>query len=141
MAWGTEKYYFIDTATQSVQVFDFDVSSGEIYDPRALSTIAAKLGAPDGMTIDANGNLWVALWGGSRVICIDGRKGNIIDEIRVPAPNVTSCTFGGPGLDTLYITTARTGLSREELDKYPNSGSVFFRELNVKGQKADFYEI
>ena len=69
---------------------------------------------PDGMTIDTDGNLWVAMWGGWSILCCNPYTGEIIDRINIPVSNVTSCTFGGRDMSTLYITTARAELSEKE---------------------------
>ena len=95
----------------------YDDSSGDIlYDGVAVN-IPEGTGSPDGMTIDCNDNLWVAQWGGGGVYCYNPYTGDLLTKIVVPAPHVASCAFGGDKLDTLYITTARAGLSEEQLDK------------------------
>ena len=86
--------------------------------------IPAEMGAPDGMTADAGGMLWIALWGGHAVIQADPANGRIVRKIKVPAPNVTSCTFG-PDHSTLYLTTARAGMGAEALAAHPLAGSIF----------------
>jgi sugar lactone lactonase YvrE len=96
------------------------------------------MGGPDGMTIDAEGKLWVAHWGGSMIGRWDPETGELIARIEVPAPNVTSCAFGGPDLNILYITTAG-GDDPKMLEKYPLAGSVFRAYPGVKGVKADFF--
>ncbi|MBC8080577.1 MAG: SMP-30/gluconolactonase/LRE family protein, partial [Gorillibacterium sp.] len=90
-------------------------------------------GYPDGMCIDEEGMLWVAHWGGWKVSRFNPVTGERIAEISVPAAQVTSCAFGGENLDELYITTARTGLSQEELDKQPAAGGLFRVKPGVRG--------
>ena len=75
--------------------------------------------------IDSNDNLWVAQWGGFGVYCYNPYTGELLGKVEVPAPNVASCAFGGKDMDTLYITTARAGLSEQQLEEYPLSGSLF----------------
>ena len=77
-----------------------------------MITVPADAGKPDGMTIDAEGMLWIALWEGGCVGRWDPQTGSVLDTMPVPARRVTSCAFGGPQLDELYITTARIGLTR-----------------------------
>lgn len=91
---------------------------------RTIFTLAeaGAEGVPDGMTIDVNGNLWVATYGGSSVLHINPTTGALIDTIKMPVPNVTSCCWGGENLDELYVTTAANGA---DLDLYPMSGSLF----------------
>lgn len=134
------KMYYIDTPTQKVMGYDYDNETGNISNPKTVVEIPAEMGSPDGMTIDADGNLWVALWGGSAVGCWNPVTGQLIRTINVPAKNVTSCAFGGPNLETLYITTARQATSDEELKKFPEAGGVFKINPRVKGTKAFFFK-
>ncbi len=136
----SDKMYYIDTPTQKVMVYDFNIETGEISNPKIAIEVSSDLGAPDGMTIDEEGNLWIALWGGSAVGCWNPESGELLRTVEVPAKNVTSCAFGGDNLETLYITTARTSTSDEELEKYPNAGGVFKTNPGVKGIKAFFFK-
>ena len=142
IAWSADKkhMYFVDSPTNCIFVFDYDDASGNISNRRTLVHIPADEGSPDGMTIDANGNLWTALWGGNAVACWHGGTGKMIEKIEVPAPHVSCCTFGGADLQTLYITTAREGMSEEQLEKYPHSGGLFSVQPNVKGVPATLYK-
>jgi sugar lactone lactonase YvrE len=101
--------------------------------------IPEGMGYPDGMTIDVDGNLWVALWGGSAVSCWNPHTGELLRKIDVPAKNVTSCAFGDDDLETLYITTARESTSEEELKKFPHAGGLFKIRPGVKGVQAFFF--
>ena len=125
--------YYIDTPTRKVMEYAYNKETGEISDPRIAVSVADSLGFPDGMAIDADDNLWVAMWGGSAVCCFDRKSGKLINKIEVPAKNVTSCAFGGPELTDLYITTARIGTSEEELEKFPDAGKLFKTVINTKG--------
>ena len=97
------------------------------------------MGFPDGMTIDAEGNVWVALWGGSAVSCWNPETGELLRTIEIPAKNVTSCAFGDDDLGTLYITTARIATGNEDLEKFPHAGGVFKIRPGVKGVEAYFF--
>lgn len=112
ICWSSDNQYmyYIDTPTHQILRFDFDLETGEIKNPRPAITIDQKNGNPDGMTIDDNDCLWIALWGGSAVVCYDPKTAELLHKIDVPANQVTSCAFGGPNLDELYITTATEGL-------------------------------
>ncbi|XP_026736790.1 regucalcin-like [Trichoplusia ni] len=101
-------FYYIDSLTRVIQVYDYNVATGDISNPRiAFSLIENDLkGYPDGMTIDTDGNLWVAIFGQSQVLKIDPRKKKVLETIEIPVPQVTSVTFGGPNLDILFVTTA-----------------------------------
>jgi sugar lactone lactonase YvrE len=133
------KMYYIDTPTRKVMAWDYDNETGDISNPEVAVEVPPDLGAPDGMTMDAEGNLWIALWGGSAVGCWDPRSGELLQTVEVPAKNVTSCAFGDEDLKTLYITTARQGTSDEELKKYPHAGGVFKIRMKVKGLEACFF--
>ncbi len=142
LGWSPEgqTMYYIDTFEQAVYAFDFDVTHGEISNKRIIITIPESMGSPDGMTIDSTGKLWIALWGGSGVACLDPLTGQLLRRIEVPALNVTSCEFGGPDLKTLVITTAREELSEVQLQQYPLSGQVFIVQTPICGIKSDYYK-
>lgn len=128
--------YYIDTPTSEVWAFDYDIETGHITNQRTVITVPEEQGHPDGMTIDTNDNLWIALWGGSSVSHWDPRTGSRINIYPVPASKVTSCAFGGTNLDELYLTTARIGLSREELDREPHAGGIFCIKPGARGVPA-----
>lgn len=141
IAWSPngKKMYYIDTPTRKVMEYNYDLKNGTISHPRVAIEIPDSLGMPDGSTIDSKGNLWIAMWGGSMVTCWELSSGKLLQTIDVPVKNVTSCAFGGQELDILFITTARQGLSNEDLKKYPNSGGIFAVRPGVKGIKANFF--
>lgn len=135
IVWSPDKkyMYYTDTPTRQINRYRYDAASGTItYDGIAV-TIDPATGFPDGMTIDIHGNLWVAHWGGYGVYCYNPETGEPLSKIDIPAPNVASCAFGGKELDTLYITTARSGMSEKELAEYPFSGSLFCCKPGVRG--------
>jgi len=135
MAWSidSKRMYFTDSATYKVDSYLFDVHTGNIKFERTAIVIDEKLGMPDGMSIDEEGMLWIAHWNGFAVRRWDPATGRLLDVIKLPVPQVTSCSFGGNNLDELFITTAKTGLSKEQLEQYPLSGNLFVRMLTVKG--------
>ncbi|WP_319229588.1 SMP-30/gluconolactonase/LRE family protein [Draconibacterium orientale] len=141
IVWSADKtkMYYIDTPTQKVMAYDYDDATGEILNPEVAVNVPSELGSPDGMTIDENDNLWVALWGGSAVGCWNPASGELIDKIEVPAKNITSCAFGDEDMGTLYITSAREATSKEELEKWPHAGGVFKYRPGVKGVQAFFF--
>lgn len=141
LVWTTDKkyMYYIDTPTQKIVRYKYNPKTATIeYDGIAV-TVPKEYGSPDGMTIDENGNLWVAHWGGYGVYCWNPQTGKLLEKISVPAPNVASCAFGGKDLKDLYITTARAGLSKEKLEKYPESGSLFKCHPGIKGMKTNYF--
>ena len=134
------KMYYIDTPTRKVMAWDYNNETGEISNPKTAVEVSEEMGYPDGMTIDADGNVWIALWSGSAVGCWNPETGELLRTIDVPAKNVTSVAFGDDDLGTLYITTARTGTSEEELEKFPLAGGVFKTRPGVKGVEAFFFK-
>ncbi len=128
-----ETMYYIDTPTRQVAAFDYDLKTGTISRRRPVIAIDKANGSPDGMTMDANGNLWIALWGGWGVVCYDPRTGLLKERIEVPASRVTACAFGGEKLDQLFITTARVGLADDE---EPEAGGLFVADVGVRGLPA-----
>jgi len=135
MAWSPDNkhFYFIDSALQRVDQYSFDAPSGTIIFQRTAVEIPAELGLPDGMTIDEEGMLWVAQWGGFCVCRWNPVTGALLHKIEVPVPQVTSCTFGGRNLDQLLITTASVELSKDDLLNYPQSGHLFCAQPGVRG--------
>ncbi|MEM7105771.1 MAG: SMP-30/gluconolactonase/LRE family protein [Bacteroidota bacterium] len=131
--------YYIDTPDGNVKAFDYDNSTGDISNGRVVVTIPDTMGFPDGMTIDAEGKLWIALWNGNSVTRWDPETGKLLQTIKVPAHNVTSCAFGDDDLSTLYITTARLDMTDEELEAMPYAGGVFKVKPGVKGVPAHFF--
>lgn len=142
IVWTADKktMYYNDTPTGTIQAFDYNDKTGAISNRRVVIRIPKGGGGPDGMTIDADGNLWVALWGSGTVGKFDPHTGQLLQKVIVPAPNVSSCAFGGKNLETLYITTARTWLSPGKLKEFPLSGGLFSVKPGVRGVPAEFYK-
>lgn len=134
MGWSPDHsvYYYVDTTAQRIDAFDYDLDTGNISNRRTLVEIDPQEGNPDGLCVDAEGYIWLCLWDGWQVrrYAPDGR---LDGRIEMPAKRVTSCAFGGPDLTDLYITTARVGISDEELQRQPHAGGVFRVRPGVKG--------
>lgn len=131
------KMYYIDTPTREVAVFDYDLDAGAIVSERRVAVrVPNEIGYPDGMTIDAEGMLWVCLWEGAAVTRWNPATGALLAKYDVPALHVTSCAFGGRDLDTLFMTTARVDTPAEALGKYPQSGAIFQMRPGVRGVRA-----
>ncbi|MFD8369937.1 SMP-30/gluconolactonase/LRE family protein [Streptomyces sp. NPDC059688] len=109
--------YYIDTPTRRVDVFDHDADG--VRDRRPLVEIEAGAGFPDGLTVDADGCVWVALWDGGAVRRYTP-AGELDRVITLPTPRTTACVFGGAALTDLYVTTARVGLPAP----HPVAGSL-----------------
>ena len=130
LEWGPDgsRAYYNDTPTQRIDVFDYDGESG-LTGRRPFAEIPAEAGGPDGLTVDEEGGVWVALYASAAVrrYTPDG----VLDEvIEVAAKQVTACTFGGSSLDQLFITTSREGLGGGE---DPLAGSLFRAAVGVAG--------
>jgi sugar lactone lactonase YvrE len=141
IAWSLDRrrMYYIDTLARSVVVFDYDFDTGEISNQRLAFEVPEKLGYPDGMTIDADGMLWIALWDGWAVSRWHPGSGRLLATVSLPVSRVTSCAFGGPDLTTLYITSARVGLSSAELERQPLAGGLFSLRTETTGLRAFTY--
>ncbi|MBA1158371.1 SMP-30/gluconolactonase/LRE family protein [Microvirga mediterraneensis] len=124
--------YFTDSMARTIFVYDFDPDRGTISHRRVFAQTPENMGVPDGLTVDAEGFVWSAQWDGWRIIRY-APDGTVDRTISVPVPRPTSCTFGGPDLSTLYITSARIRLSSQQLQEAPLSGSVFALDAGVRG--------
>ena len=137
LGWSPDgrQMYYIDSVTQGVDVFDFDPADGSLGERRRLITIPPGEGLPDGMTVDAEGGLWIALHGSGSIrrYLPDGRVDRVV---RVPPKMVTCCAFGGPDLTDLYITTMCLGLSEDGLRAQPLAGALFRCRPGVRGTPA-----
>lgn len=135
LAWSPDykTLYYIDTPTRQVMAYDYDLSSGEIANPRVAVSVPDGMGWPDGMTSDASGRLWVAMWGGAALTVWDPASGALLEKIAMPAKNVTACAFGGAQLDELYVTSARKGLDAADLQAYPATGGLFRIRTGLAG--------
>jgi sugar lactone lactonase YvrE len=141
LAWSLDKktMYFIDSLAYSVDAFDYDDVTGEIGNRRTIISVGGEGNVPDGMAMDAEGMLWVAQFGGSCVRRWDPADGRLLETIELPATQITACAFGGPDLDELYITSARTGLDEAALAKQPHAGGIFKVRPGVRGLEAFEY--
>ena len=136
LAWTRDErtMYYIDSPTQQVVAYDYDKPSGAISNPRTVIRVPAEeMGYPDGMTIDEEGMLWIAHWDGGHVCRWNPHTGEEMAEIKVPVSRPTSCVFGDDDFGTLYITSARTRLSNEQLAAQPLAGSIFKCRPGVRG--------
>ena len=123
--------FYIDTPTQRIDSFDYDLDTGRIGNRRTLIEIPVSMGSPDGMCVDAEGGIWVALWGGGSVIRIVDSK--IVKIIEIPTPQVTSVAFVGADLDQLVITTASIGLKEQQ----DGAGNLYIYPPNTSGKQAN----
>lgn len=125
-------FYFTDSGVRRIYAYDFNLDAGTITNRRIFAEVPETSGVPNGLTVDAEGFVWSALWDGWSVTRYDP-KGRIDRVINLPVPRPTSCTFGAKDLKTLFITSARIRLSVQQLAEAPLSGSVFALEPGVRG--------
>ena len=126
--------YYVDTARGTLDAMDFDGDSGTPSNRRTVVSVPVEEGAPDGMTIDADGYLWVALWDGGAVRRYTP-EGELVATVTLPVSRVTSMAFGGSELGELFITTASDGLDERRLAEQPLAGSLFRCTPGVRGMQ------
>lgn len=134
--WSADRtrMYFVDSLAGGVDVFDYDDATGEISGRRRFADVPATTGLPDGLTVDSEDHVWVAIWDGGAVhrYAPDGTLDRIVS---VPARQVTSCAFGGAALDELYITTAAAGLD-DAAARQQRAGALFVCRPGAAGRPA-----
>lgn len=127
--------YHVDNPTRVITAYDHDPDTGLIPTSGRVVARIEGVGHPDGLTVDREGGVWVALYGGWAVHRYDA-KGALSAQVHLPAAQVTSCTFGGPDLATLFITTSRENLDDAELADQPAAGALFAVQPGVAGLPA-----
>jgi L-arabinonolactonase len=125
--------YYTDSDQKTIWAFDFDVESGMLANRRDFVASHDEPGVPDGLTVDSEGFVWSARWGGWKITRYDP-NGKVERVVEVPVENPTSCAFGGPNLDQLYITSAWTGMSPAQRARQPHAGDILRLQTTVKGQ-------
>jgi sugar lactone lactonase YvrE len=128
--------YLVDSGPRVIHAFVFDAERGTISRGRVLVTVAEDVGAPDGMTVDVAGDLWVAIYGGGRVHRYSP-DGVLRQVLRVPAEQTTCCAFAGPGLHRLYVTTGTEGWSDDDRRAEPAAGLVYRLDTDAAGRPAE----
>jgi sugar lactone lactonase YvrE len=139
--WSNDRrtMFYVDTPTQRVDRFDVGPDGGALSGRRPFVAIPASDGAPDGLTLDTQGRLWLALWGGNRVACFSPAR-ELEAAVHVPANHVTSCAFGGPDLADLYITSAWTERTSDERAAEPLAGRLFRCRPGAVGRPANRFD-
>ncbi|MBF6331694.1 SMP-30/gluconolactonase/LRE family protein [Nocardia transvalensis] len=144
LAWTADQrtMYYIDTPTRRVDAFDYDVDSGSISHRRTIATIDGRAESgpyvPDGMSIDDEGFLWVAIYRAGAVYRY-APDGHLAAIVHVPTPNVTSCCFGGPDNSTLFITTSRLEMNPRQRAADPHAGRIFRVDAGVSAPPVMTY--
>lgn len=124
--------YYTDTRTNRIDVFDFDIAAGALANRRVFADVPEDTGFPDGLTVDCEGGVWSANWDGGRIVRYDP-EGRIERVVAVPVRRPTSINFGGAGLRTLFVTSARDGLDDATLAREPHAGDIFAFEPGMAG--------
>jgi sugar lactone lactonase YvrE len=137
VAWSPdgETMYLADTIPRVIHAFSFDGDEGAISEGRVLVAVTGEGVGPDGLTVDAGGDVWVAIFGGGRVERYSP-DGELLEELHVPAKETTSCAFAGQGLNRLYVTTATEDWSDEQRRAEPSAGLTYRFETEAAGQPA-----
>ncbi len=134
IAWSPDRktMYFTDFGRKCIYAYDFELDAGSLGARRPLIIFSENEGSPDGITVDAEGCIWVAHWDGW---CVTRHQpdGTLIRKVKVPVPRPTSVAFGGRNLDTLYITSATMHLTSAQLSEAPLSGALFAIVPEVRG--------
>lgn len=139
IAWAPDgrSMYYIDSPTRVVRRFDFDAEAGTVGGGETVISFGPEDGLPDGCAIDADGNLWVAHWGGGKLTQSNPRNGRLLRTVMLPVRNVTSCAFGGRKLDRIYISTAKNDDGVAE----PLAGSVFVFDAGTTGAPVNLASV
>jgi len=128
--------YYIDSDVYKIEAFDYDHPSGNISNRRTVAPVPKDMGVADGATMDTEGKLWVAHWDGWCVARWNPVTGELMEKVAMPVQRPTSVAFGGPGLETLFVTSARTGLEEKALASQPQAGGLFAFKPGVRGLPA-----
>ena len=136
--WDVERQrmYYIDSPEQRIDVFRFDVTTGEVEDRRTFATIDPSDGLPDGLTVDVDGGVWVALFRGGAVRRYDP-EGAIVETVRLPTTCPTCPVFGGTDLATMFVTTSRHRLNHAERARQPLAGAILVVDAGVRGRPGN----
>jgi len=140
LGWSPDerRFYFTDSNTRTVYVYDFDSKTGRISHRRPFVTVPEERGKPDGLAVDTKGYVWVALWDGWAL----GRytpNGALDRLVPLPVPRPVSIAFGGKDLRTLFVTTARVRLSAQQIADAPLSGSILALPVTTPGLPANSF--
>lgn len=142
IAWSPDgaTMYYTDSPTYTIVAYNYDARSASISNKRIAIRTPKAWGTPDGNTIDKDGMLWIAHWGGGIVSKWNPTTGELLDSIKVPAPHVTSVALGGKDLKTLFITSSKKWMTDEEKAQYPLAGGLFSIRVETPGIPCNYYK-
>jgi sugar lactone lactonase YvrE len=132
--------YYVDSGSATLYRYQYNLMEGKLYAPEVFfqPNDSARKSTPDGLCIDQAGNIWVAIWDGACVLQLSP-KGEVLQEVRLPVSRPTSLTFGGEDLRDLFITSASTELSPNDLASQPLAGDLFHMRTEIPGRLPNFY--
>ena len=130
--------YFVDSRANLIYRYDFEAATGAVSHRRVFACTTDLPGIPDGLRVDAAGDVWCAFWDGAHITRFTP-DGTVAETMRVPVLRPTSLAFGGADLRTMYITSARIGLGQEQLEQWPLSGAVLQRSAATPGLPSNHY--
>ncbi len=135
LAWSSDggTMFHADSLEQTVTAYDFECADGTLGKSRVLVRFPESMGCPDGLTIDKENHLWIAMWGGSSVVRLHGETGKILEKIDLPVTQPSSCCFGGAQFDQLFVTSAWSGMSNLQRERDPLAGSIFRISTSTSG--------
>lgn len=136
IGWSLDGKYFFHTDSLDRQIYRFTLLGQKLTNKEIF--YSPPEGTPDGLTMDSDGNLWIAIWDGGRVVQLSP-EGKELTQILLPVSRPTSLTFGGSDLRTLYITSASVDLTDKEKSAQPFAGALFSVPLSVAGTQAERY--
>lgn len=135
LGWSPDysQFYLADSGSRAVWAYDYDLAHGQISNQRVAFTLPAGEFVADGMTVDQQGMLWLALWDGAAITRWNPQSGELLETCSFPAKRVTSCVFGGPQRNELYVTSAAIGLDAVDRQRYPYNGALMRLKTSVEG--------
>ena len=136
----SQNYLYHNDSFEGI-IYRYEIENNKLKNKKVFKKFSSDDGKPDGMCLDKDGNILVAMWGGGKINRMD-QKGNIIDVYELPVPFVTNVCFGGENYEKLFVTSAKIGMTNEELKKYPYSGALFEIEIsNLRGKELKKVEL
>jgi sugar lactone lactonase YvrE len=135
MGWSPDgrRFYLADSFSRDIWVYDYDLQRGEIANERVAFRLPEGMGVADGLTVDQEGLLWLAVWDGACILRCDPYSGKLVQRLDFPARRTSCCVFGGQDLDELYVTSAAIGLQDEDWQEFPHNGALMRKKMPVKG--------
>lgn len=135
MGWSPDfrQFYLADSASRDVWAYDYDLPSGGISNQRTVLRLPPGDSVADGMTVDQQGMIWLALWDGACVTRWNPQDGKLLETFHFPAKRTTSCVFGGSQMNELFVTSAVEGLTKDDWQKYPHNGALMQLVTTIRG--------